>query len=96
MPKIVAITNACRDCPNRQYESGGQYRCEAVKAPLIEGEQLPAWCPLPDHPATVAAQASKKADIARRQLLACLEYVQGDGATIAGAKDILGRAIHFC
>jgi hypothetical protein len=50
MTKIVALVNRCKECPNRQYYSGGVYECIKVWRKLKEGEAIPRWCPLPEYP----------------------------------------------
>lgn len=50
--RILAIINRCKECPHRQYFSGGIYQCVKVRADLDDRESMPAWCPLPVYPVT--------------------------------------------
>ena len=50
MARILAIINRCKECPHRQYFSGGTYQCAKVSAYLDDREAMPEWCPLPHYP----------------------------------------------
>lgn len=66
MSKIVQRVKRCRECPSRRYGSGGRYDCtKADDAPLLDIDVLPAWCPLPDDPAPIAARALLALDNAK-------------------------------
>jgi hypothetical protein len=56
--KIIGIANSCKDCPHRHYYSSGTYECLKVAGPeyLAADGRIPAWCPLPDHPAKRIAE----------------------------------------
>lgn len=57
MGKVVAVIDSCRDCPNREYDSGGVYRCRKGGGELEANCTIPAWCPLQNYPTpTTAAQ----------------------------------------
>lgn len=52
MTKIIGIANSCKDCSERHYYSGGAYECLKVRGSRLNADSsIPAWCPLPDHPA---------------------------------------------
>ena len=57
MSKIVAVIETCRECPHREYESGGVYLCGKGGGQLEKNCAIPAWCPLQNYPTpTTAAQ----------------------------------------
>ncbi|MPW16954.1 hypothetical protein GCT13_08415 [Paraburkholderia sp. CNPSo 3157] len=67
MPKILGLIHNCKDCPSYQYYSGGAYECSQVRQRLPANEAIPAWCPLPDHPAVaMVQQANRIRELERR------------------------------
>ncbi|AUT68563.1 MULTISPECIES: hypothetical protein [Paraburkholderia] len=76
MIKVLAIIRGCKECPKRQYGSGGIYDCSVVQQELDAGEVMPGWCPLPDHPAAaMVAQAARIKELERR--LAASDSAEG-------------------
>ena len=75
MLKVIGTVSDCKQCPHRVYGSGGRYDCaKAGRAPLMNDEYIPEWCPLPNDPTMLAAQADRKIADAREVLtLACVE-----------------------
>ena len=65
MAKCLQIIHSCEGCPKRQYFSGGAYECAMVGAKLQKDVRIPAWCPLPEHPANIAARADEHARVGR-------------------------------
>lgn len=90
MLKIVASVSSCRGCPNRVYGSGGQHECaKADRAPLIESEVMPEWCPLPNDSAPVAARARKALQNARDVLAIALTEAENPATTPARLKELI-------
>lgn len=51
MTKIFQLVNACRECPNCAYYSGGTYVCTRMQRAdrIPDAKSIPSWCPLTDH-----------------------------------------------
>lgn len=92
MVKILARVTSCRTCPNRQYYSGGVYECVLVKAHLVDSGGIPAWCPLPDDPAHVAAKAESDLHSARAYLNVAVEAAFQEGVPLSRVQDLLREA----
>lgn len=97
--KIALRVESCLDCPNRRHYSGSRYKCAAIgSSPLPEDARIPAWCPLPDDPAEIAAFAIE--DVSRtRRIITSLAAAAADPSTptdrlrdqIANAAELLRR-----
>jgi hypothetical protein len=66
MSKILGIVQCCKECPHRRYYSAGIYECSKVNEALPKDADIPAWCPLPDHPAHRLAAAERAMDDLQR------------------------------
>jgi hypothetical protein len=70
------------------YGSSGKYDCaKADGAPLLDNEAIPAWCPLPRHPAKIAAVARRALSDASDVLL-CAKG-EAESATPARLRELL-------
>lgn len=66
--RIAVAVHCCRECPNRQYDSGGVYECVKVRAPLVDSSNIPQWCPLPHDNTLMAARAERMLHDAKQVL----------------------------
>lgn len=90
--KILKIVKECADCPNKSYSSGGRYECAAVEQPLVQGHSIPAWCPLPDHPAAIVAPAQARLADARA-IVRALDQEVRDGADQTRIAELTRMAV---
>jgi hypothetical protein len=90
--KILGLVRSCMECPHRQYYSGGVYECAKLQQPLIAGEAMPVWCPLPDHPAEHIAPAQRAVADTREFLLGMQKEI-ADGASEARIRELLNLSI---
>lgn len=83
MAKCLQIIHSCNECPRRRYFSGGQYECAEVGARLQNDVRIPEWCPLPEHPANVAARADEHARIGRTIMESLVRECEKDNPNIS-------------
>ncbi len=94
MLKIVQVTTSCKDCPKRRYGSGGQYDCTAMdNAPLPADCVIPQWCPLPNHPGKLAAEAIAKADNTLAVTRQLRDAVASGNGSVEWTKSVLDQAV---
>ena len=92
MLKIVQTVTTCKDCPKRGYYSGGRYECgEMDGAPLSADCQIPAWCPLQDHPGKLAAVADAKVRNAQAVIKHLRESLESGEGTVEWTKRALAQ-----
>lgn len=87
--KIALRVNSCKQCPARQYGSGGRYDCTAVDAPLPDVAVIPVWCPLPDDPAQLAGRVTAALDSAKRVLAVATQEAADLETTPARLRELL-------
>lgn len=86
--RILALVQGCTDCPHRQYYSGGVHECAKLQQPLVAGETMPVWCPLPEHPAVHIAPAQRAVATARDVLMALKKEID-EGASEARIREMV-------
>ena len=59
VPKIVALTQSCKQCPNYSYFSGGQSICSLANQIVLEPSEIAPFCPLADYPSEIIASLQK-------------------------------------
>jgi len=83
--KIAVSVTCCKECPNREYESGGIYLCSKTRGDVTTRQFIPDWCPLPDYPMTPTPQREPMTGAQVRELA-------DDGAFFGNVYEIV-RAI---
>lgn len=81
------MVSTCIECQHRVYNSGGQYDCGKIQAPLVNEQAIPAWCPLPPYPAQLAAQALAALADAKRVIQVAVDCV--DEASPERLRDLI-------
>lgn len=88
--KIVKRTSSCQGCPNRCYGSGGIYECSAASnAVLRKDEIIPDWCPLPNDPAPIAANARRALDNAKEVIAVALAEASHPEVSVKRLRELL-------
>lgn len=88
--KIVQRVASCQGCPNRVYGSGGVYECLAAsRAVLRKNEAIPDWCPLPNDPAPIAAQARQALDYAKEVIAVAITEAENPDISVKRLKELL-------
>jgi hypothetical protein len=89
MLKVVQTVSDCRQCPHRAYGSGGVYDCLKAQAPLCKDESIPAWCPLPNDTAAIAANARKSLVDAKAVLAVAMTEAANPETSPARLRELL-------
>lgn len=92
MLKVVQTVSDCRQCPHRVYGSGGSYDCNKAQAPLCKDEAIPAWCPLPNDTAVIAANARKSLMDAKAVLAVAVAEASNPETSSARLRELLELA----
>lgn len=64
-----------------------------MDAPLIEGHGIPQWCPLPVHPAKLAAEAEYALNEAKKVMTIAVQESQKSNATTDRLREIIDIAV---
>lgn len=88
--KIVQRVADCQACPNRVYGSCGIYECKAASyAPLRKNEAIPDWCPLPNDPAVIAANARIALDNAKEVIAIAVQEASNPNVSVKRLQELL-------
>jgi hypothetical protein len=64
-PRILGLVDSCGVCPNRQYYSGSQYKCNKADQLIIDDHRVASFCPLPTYPAGEMANMERTIEVLR-------------------------------
>lgn len=87
--RITSTVSRCRECPHRQYDSGGRYDCSKAQAPLVGIDSIPEWCPLPRDNAQLAARAERMLHDAKQVLNKATQEAADTSTSPERLRDLL-------
>lgn len=87
--RIVATVKCCRECPHRQYDSGGRYDCAKAGAPLVDSSNIPQWCPLPHDNVLMVARAERMLHDAKQVLSQATQEAADTSTSPERLRDLL-------
>jgi len=90
--RIAVAVHCCRECPHRQYDSGGRYECTKVRAPLVDSSNVPQWCPLPHDDRLMVARAERMLHDAKQALASATQEAADTSTSPIRLRELLAIA----